>query len=123
MAINRESVMEELYNLANDEKLSNIQIGLFGSFARNEQTDNSDIDVVLKGTKPLLLVYDGIEGILQTHIKAKLGLECDVVDYADLEADYEEAKEMGIEKYTLKPIIDREAIWIKGSCFRYRADR
>lgn len=112
MAINRESVMKELYNLANDEKISNIQIGLFGSFARNEQTDNSDIDVVLKGTEPLLLVYDGIEGTLQTHIKAKLGLECDVVDYADLETDYEEAKELGIEKYTLKPIIDREAIWI-----------
>jgi len=113
MVINRESVMKELYNLANDEKLCNIQIGLFGSFARNEQTDNSDIDVVLKGTEPLLLVYDGIEGTMQAYIKTKLGLGCDVVDYADLEDDYEEAKELGIEEYTLKPVIDREAIWIE----------
>ncbi len=28
------------------------------------------------------------------------------------EADYEEAKELGIEDFTLKPVIDREAIWI-----------
>jgi predicted nucleotidyltransferase len=113
MVINRETVIKELHNLTKNNKLSNIEIGLFGSYARNEQTDNSDIDVVLKGTKPLLLVYDGIEGTLQTHLKIKLGLKCDVVDYADLEADYEEAKELGLEEYTLKPVVDREAIWIE----------
>lgn len=109
---NKERVINILSNLANDKLFGNIQIGLFGSYARNEQTNNSDIDVVLKSTKPLLLIYDGIEDTLQTYIKANLGLECDVVDYADLEADYEDAKELGIEEFTLKPVIDREAIWI-----------
>lgn len=112
MASDKDTVIDILYNLANDKQFCNIQIGLFGSYARNEQTNNSDIDVVLKSTKPLFLVYDGIEDTLQTYIKANLGLECDVVDYADLEADYEEAKELGIEEFTLKPVIDKEAIWI-----------
>ncbi|MDF2543416.1 MAG: polymerase beta, Nucleotidyltransferase [Herbinix sp.] len=112
MASNKEKVIDILSDLANDKQFGNIKIGLFGSYARNEQTNNSDIDVVLKSTKPLLLVYDGIEDTLQTYIKANLGLECDVVDYADLEAGYEEAKKLGIEEFTLKPVIDKEAIWI-----------
>ena len=112
MTNNKEKVIDVLSNLAKDKQFGNIQIGLFGSYARNEQTNYSDIDVVLKSTKPLLLIYDGIEDTLQSYIKASLGLECDVVDYADLIADYEEAKELGIEEFTLKPVIDREAIWI-----------
>lgn len=34
------------------------------------------------------------------------------MDYADLESEYEDAKELGIEEFTLKPVIDRETIWI-----------
>jgi uncharacterized protein len=112
MINSRESIINMLRNIANDEQFGNIQIGLFGSYAREEQTNNSDIDLVLKSTKPLLLVYDGIENILQTYVKENLGLECDIVDYADLLDDYEEAKEMGLEEFTLKPVIDREAILV-----------
>jgi predicted nucleotidyltransferase len=112
MVSDKNTVIDILSNLANDKQFSNIHIGLFGSYARNEQTNNSDIDLVLKSAEPLLLVYDGIEDTLQTYIKANLGLECDIVDYADLEADYEEAKVLGVEEFTLKPVIDREAIWI-----------
>jgi predicted nucleotidyltransferase len=48
MASNKEKVIDILSNLANDKKFGNIQIGLFGSYARNEQSNNSDIDDVLK---------------------------------------------------------------------------
>lgn len=48
VAINREFILETLK--ANRERLLiefNIErIGLYGSFARNEQTDKSDIDLV-----------------------------------------------------------------------------
>lgn len=60
MASNKETVINVLSNIASNKQFINIQIGLFGSYARNQQTNNSDIDLVLKGTKPLLLVYDGI---------------------------------------------------------------
>ena len=112
MGYNRNTIITILYDISKDTQFSNIQIGLFGSYARDEQTEHSDIDIVLKGNKPLMLVYDGIENKIQTYIKENLGIDCDVVDYFDLEADYEEAKELGIEEYTLKSTIDREAIWI-----------
>lgn len=112
MAYDRDSIIKILNNISNENQFNNIQIGLFGSFARNEQTEHSDVDLVLKSTHPLYLVYDGIEAKLQTYVKEKLGINCDVVDYSDLESDYEEAKELGIEDYTLKPTVDREAIWI-----------
>ncbi len=109
---NKDIIINVLSNIAKEKKFNNIEIGLFGSYARNEQTSSSDVDVVLKSTRPLLLVYDGIEDILQSYIKENLGLECDVVDYADLEVDYEDAKELGIEEFTLKPMVDKEAIWV-----------
>lgn len=112
MVNTRDSVIQILHNIANDRQFSNIQMGLFGSYARNEQTNDSDVDIVLKSSKPLLLVYDGIEDRLQSYVKENLGLKCDVLDYSDLEADYEEAKELGIEEFTLKPAVDREAIWV-----------
>lgn len=46
--INQGSIFQTL--LANQERLRDeygiIRIGLYGSFARNEQTDKSDIDLV-----------------------------------------------------------------------------
>lgn len=36
MASNKEKVIDILSNLANDKQFGNIQIGLFGSYARNE---------------------------------------------------------------------------------------
>lgn len=118
MVYDKESIIKILNNIANDSLFNNVQIGLFGSYARDEQTNLSDIDIVLKSTQPLLLIYDGIEYKLQTYIKETLGINCDVIDYSDLQADYEEAKELGIEEYTLKPAVDREAIWIGGKDFK-----
>ena len=103
MGYNRDTIITVLHDISKDTQFSNIQIGLFGSYARDEQTEHQDID---------MLVYDGIEDKIQTYMKESLGIDCDVVDYSDLEADCEEAKELGIEEYTLKPTIDREAIWI-----------
>ena len=107
-----ESVINALTDFSKEPMCGDIKLGLFGSYARDEQSALSDIDIVIKGNKPLLLVYDGIEGMIQNYINEKLGLECDVVDYADLELDYEEAKELGIEEFTLKSEVDKEVIWI-----------
>jgi len=107
-----DSVINILMDFSKDHMFDDIQFGLFGSYAKNAQTTLSDLDIVLKGKEPLLLVYDGIEMLIQKHINDKLGLKCDIVDYADLEQDYEEAKELGIEEFTLKSEIDKEVIWI-----------
>lgn len=48
-------------------------------------------------TRKIEDVYDGIEDKLKSYVKNNLGLECDIVDYADLETDYEEAKDLGYQ--------------------------
>lgn len=58
MASDKDKVINVLSNLANEKRFGNIQIGLFGSYARNEQTNNSDIDIVLKSTESLLLMME-----------------------------------------------------------------
>jgi predicted nucleotidyltransferase len=54
-----------------------IEIGLFGSFARNEQTDKSDIDILVvfePGTPDLY----NVERELKVYLKKSLGREVDV---------------------------------------------
>jgi predicted nucleotidyltransferase len=54
-----------------------IEIGLFGSFARNEQTDKSDIDILVvfePGTPDLY----NVERELKVYLKKHLGREVDV---------------------------------------------
>ncbi|MGA0557050.1 nucleotidyltransferase family protein [Larkinella sp. VNQ87] len=53
------------------------QIGLFGSFARNEQTENSDIDIVYKlldGHSLFLDDKERLQRILRRQLRRKLDL-------------------------------------------------
>lgn len=47
MEINKESILSVLKAL-DKEKYSILEIGLFGSYAREEETDSSDIDIIVK---------------------------------------------------------------------------
>ena len=56
-----------------------IRIGIFGSVAREENTDNSDIDIVVELEKPsLALMYD-----LRESLKSLFGCEVDLVRFRD----------------------------------------
>ena len=56
-----------------------IRIGIFGSVARKENTDNSDIDIVVELEKPSLsLMYD-----LKENLKKLFGCEVDLVRFRD----------------------------------------
>ena len=56
-----------------------IRIGIFGSVARKENTDNSDIDIVVELDKPSLsLMYD-----LKESLKKLFGCEVDLVRFRD----------------------------------------
>lgn len=108
----QEEVIKTLEELKQTKKMESIQIGLFGSYAKGMQTDSSDIDIVLKAKAPLFLIADGYEDYIKKFIMKKLHKECDVIDYADLMADYQIAKEDGFEDYCMKSIVDREAIML-----------
>ena len=57
------------------KKYNSVKIGVFGSFARGERTDNSDIDVLVEFEKsPSLLTLIKIENELSEIIGIKVDL-------------------------------------------------
>ena len=58
--------------------LSNIynvdKIGYFGSFARNEQNENSDIDIIVSFKKPLGWAFFDLQELLEKELHRKVDL-------------------------------------------------
>jgi predicted nucleotidyltransferase len=54
-----------------------IEIGLFGSFARNEQTNKSDIDILVVFEPETPNLYD-VEQNLKKYLKNKFNREVDI---------------------------------------------
>jgi predicted nucleotidyltransferase len=54
-----------------------IEIGLFGSFARNEQTEKSDIDILVDFEPNTPNLFD-VEVNLKEYLKKHLGREIDI---------------------------------------------
>ncbi len=50
------------------------KIGYFGSFARNEQTDSSDIDIIVSFNKPLGWAFFDLQELLETELDRKVDL-------------------------------------------------
>ncbi|MBK8946945.1 MAG: nucleotidyltransferase family protein [Ignavibacteriae bacterium] len=55
------------------------RIGLFGSYARNEQYENSDIDIVIEIKNPDLFLLVSIKNYLQDLLQKKV----DIVRYRE----------------------------------------
>lgn len=61
------------------KKFGITKLGIFGSVARNENTDGSDIDIVVEVKKPSLqLMYE-----LKESLKQLFGCEVDLVRFRD----------------------------------------
>jgi len=63
------------YKQKNQDKLFIEKLGLFGSFARDEQSKNSDIDIVVQFSKPNLFTQAGI----MEDLKEKFHIDVDVI--------------------------------------------
>ena len=50
------------------------KIGYFGSFARNEQTNSSDIDIIVSFSKPLGWAFFDLQELLETELGRKVDL-------------------------------------------------
>jgi uncharacterized protein len=95
---NRETVLQELRKLKPDlEKQYGVtKIGIFGSFARDEIREDSDVDVVVEMKEPDLFYMVHIKEVLEKRFK----IPVDVIRYRDM-----------MNKY-LKARIDREAVYV-----------
>ena len=68
-----------LYKPMAESKYGLTRIGIFGSVARGEQTEDSDVDVCYEGRVPSLLTLD----LIQTDLERMLGSRVDLVRVRD----------------------------------------
>ena len=61
------------------KKYGMTKLGIFGSVARGEQTENSDVDVYYEGQAPSLLTLD----MIQTELEQLLNCKVDLVRVRD----------------------------------------
>lgn len=50
------------------------KIGYFGSFARNEETESSDIDIIVSFKKPLGWAFFDLQSLLEKELNRKVDL-------------------------------------------------
>lgn len=95
---NRETILQELRKLKPElEKQYGVtKIGIFGSFARDEIREDSDVDVVVEMREPDLFYMVHIKDALEERFK----IPVDVIRYRAM-----------MNKY-LKARIDREAVYV-----------
>ena len=67
-----------------------VKIGLFGSYARNEQTLLSDIDLVVEFEDNTQNLYD-LKRALKEYIKKKLNIEVDIAREKYLKPRYKKS--------------------------------
>ena len=63
------------YKPTAQKKYGMTKIGIFGSVARGEQNENSDVDVCYEGEAPSFLTMD----MIQTELEQLLGSKVDIV--------------------------------------------
>jgi hypothetical protein len=64
----------QVYYSCNKDKFGIESIGLFGSFARNEAGEDSDVDILIGLKQPNLFTYALIQGQLETVFGRKVDL-------------------------------------------------
>lgn len=67
------------FKLTAESRYGMTRVGIFGSVARGEQAEGSDVDVCYEGKAPSLLMLDRI----QTELEQLLGCQVDLVRVRD----------------------------------------
>jgi len=70
------------------------KIGYFGSYVRNEQTENSDIDILVSFTKPIGWGFFDLQYLLEDELNIK-------VDLVSINALKEQLKEIILNEETI----------------------
>ena len=74
--LNRSEIEIKIRNLKPilSDKYSVVRIGYFGSYSRNEQTENSDIDILVEFGKPIGWDFFDLQEMLENELKIKVDL-------------------------------------------------
>ena len=96
--MNQQEILAKLreYKRTNADKYGILELGVFGSVARNEAREDSDVDIFIKTMTPdafmLVHIKEDIENILQKHV--------DIIRVRDLMNPY------------LKSRLSKEALYV-----------
>jgi predicted nucleotidyltransferase len=93
----RQDIIKILHNYKKDvaEQYNILKIGVFGSVARDEDREDSDVDVVIRISEPDLFMLVGIKNDLEDRLRRPV----DIVTYRDTMNPF------------LKKRIDSEAVY------------
>ena len=72
------------------ERFGIVKIGLFGSFVRDEQTDGSDIDLIVEFERNTPHLFD-TKNDLKAYIKEQFNIEVDIAREKYLKSFYRES--------------------------------
>ena len=74
--LNRNEIETKLKNLKPllSDKYFVIRIGYFGSYLQNEQTEKSDIDILVEFAKPIGWAFFDLQEMLENELKIKVDL-------------------------------------------------
>ncbi|MCD6533362.1 MAG: nucleotidyltransferase domain-containing protein [Deltaproteobacteria bacterium] len=79
--MNKSNLLNKLKNYKNDnaQKYGILSIGVFGSFARNQVTESSDVDIVvqIETPDPFILVH------IKEDLEAQLHMPVDIVRFRE----------------------------------------
>ena len=79
--MNKSSLLDKLKNYKNDnaQKYGILSIGVFGSFARNQATKSSDVDIVVRmeTPDPFILVH------IKEDLEEQLHMSVDIVRFRE----------------------------------------
>jgi len=86
----KEDIIKKIKQSKNEiRKLGVTKIGIFGSFVKEKQNKNSDVDIVINISKPTFDNYMGTFYLLQKLLKRKV----DLVIESDLKPELEYIKD------------------------------
>jgi len=74
--LNRSEIESKIRNLKPilSDKYSVVRIGYFGSYSKNEQTEDSDIDILVEFGKPIGWDFFDLQEMLENELKIKVDL-------------------------------------------------
>ena len=78
LKVNREEILEKLRELKPllKQEYGAVKLGLFGSVARGDNTENSDIDILIEIKRPKFTLFDfvGLKQFLEEKLNCKVDL-------------------------------------------------
>ena len=78
LRVNREEILEKLRELKPllEQEYGVVKLGLFGSVARGDNTEDSDVDILIEVKRPKFTLFDfvGLKQFLEEKLNCKVDL-------------------------------------------------